>query len=186
MASTERVVVDLELGRGFGYGLSDISIAGYEVAVTWSDVDGFTQWGGSHGRMLLDYLLEHSEIVGFNLLSYDNQVLGGYLLPQERHIADELKLRTIDLHALLLQATGRRYSLETVARQTLGEGKLVPPDDGDPVLFAEYCERDVELTRDLDNYRRAFGVLYVADGQPVALPTGGALRAMLPRSRVES
>lgn len=171
MASTSRVVVDLELGRGFGYGLTDIRISGFEVAVTWSDTDGFIHWGGGNGRQLLGYLLEHAEIVGFNLLSYDNAVLRGYLLVhEERRIGDELKLRTIDLHSLLYQATGRRYGLDTVARQTLGEGKLTPPDDGDPVLFAEYCERDVELTRDLDDYRRAFGVLYVSEGVGVRIP----------------
>ena len=170
VASINRVVFDLELGRGFGYGLADIPVAGYEVAVTWSDVDGVVHWGGTAGRLLLDYLLGHAEIVGFNLVSYDNRVLSGYLLPREQHIAEQLRERTVDIPSLLLRATGRRYSLETVAQHTLGAGKLRPPDDGDPVLVAEYCERDVELTRDLDDYRRAFGVLYVALGVGVALP----------------
>lgn len=172
-SSSARVVVDLELGRGFGYGLADLSIAGYEVAVTWDDVDGFRHWGGAEGRELLDYMLEHGEIVGFNLLAYDNPVLSGYLLASESGIADELKRRTIDLHALLYVATGRRHGLNSVAYETLGERKLVPGRplglDGDPILFAAYCERDVELTRDLDDFRRSYGVLYVSGGAPVSL-----------------
>ena len=169
MPSTRRVVVDLELGRGFGYRLPDLGIAGFEIAVTWDDTDGFIHWGGSTGRLLLQYLLDHAEIVGFNLLSYDNKVLSGYLLANEGRIVEELRERTIDLHQLILVATGRRYSLETVAQNTLQVGKLRPPDDGDVALMAEYCERDVELTRDLDDYRRAFGVLYVSGGVRVAV-----------------
>ena len=76
----------------------------------------------------------------------------------------------MDLHQLILLATGRRYSLETVAQNTLQVGKRHPPEDGDPALMAEYWERDVELTRDLDDYRRAFGVLYVSGGVGVSLP----------------
>ena len=164
-----RVVVDLELGRGFGYGLEDRAIAGFAVAVTWSDAEGFLHWDGTTGRDLLHYLLRHDEIVGFNLLAYDNPVLQGYLLPAEQRLAAELRRRTVDLHALLYHATGRRYALETVSRATLGEGKLIPPANGDPVALAEYCAWDVELTRDLDDFRRAYGVLYVAGGEPVHL-----------------
>lgn len=168
VAST-RVVVDLELGRGFGYGLHELGIAGFQVAVTWSDVVGFIHWPGDTGRALLGYLLQHDEVVGFNLLAYDNAVLAGYLLPAQRGIAGLLKERTLDLHAMLYRATGRRHSLQSVAQATLGEGKLTPPTDDDPILFAEYCQRDVELTRDLDDYRRQYGWLYTGTGEAVML-----------------
>ncbi len=167
----DRVVVDVELGRGFGYGLEDIGHSGFEIAITWSDVDGFLHWPGSGGRALLDYLLDHQQIVGYNLLAYDNQVLAGYLLPSEAALLlPDLKERTVDLHALLYQATGQRHSLESVARATLAEGKIRPPADPNPLLLAEYCERDVELTRDLDDHRRLYGVLYVRNGVAVHLP----------------
>ena len=164
-----RVVLDLELGRGFGYGLGDLGFAGFEVAVTWSDADGFTHWPGTAGRVLLKYLLGHGEIVGFNLLAYDNRVLAGYLQPREAWMVEELKAATVDLHALLYAATERRYSLREVATNTLGEAKAVPPMAYDPVLLADYCQRDVELTRDLDDFRRAYGLLYVRSGQAVQL-----------------
>jgi DEAD/DEAH box helicase domain-containing protein len=157
-----RVVFDLELGRGFGYGLADKNITGFALAVTWDDVDGFVHWRGPQGRALIDYLLARDEIVGFNLLGYDHPVLSGYLLPSEPRLLDELKRKTVDLHKLLLDIMRQRYSLATVARATLGEGKLTPPeDDEDDEALAAYCERDVELTRDLDDYRRAYGLLYV-------------------------
>ena len=159
-----RVVVDLELGRGFGFGIGDLGFAGFDVAVTWSDVDGFTHWPGSAGRALLRYLLEHSQIVGFNLLAYDNRVLAGYLQPGDRWMVGELTRRTVDLHALLFGALGRRPSLQEVATNTLHESKSEPPAAYDPVLLADYCQRDVELTRDLDDFRRAYGVLYVRGG----------------------
>ncbi len=164
----DRVVVDLELGRGYMYGLDELSIAGFEVAVTWSEHDGFRHWGGGEGRALIDYLLLYREIVGFNLLGYDHRVLQGYLLPHERGIAAELRRRTVDLHTLLQGAAGRRASLEEVARATLGEGKLPAPRTDDPALLAAYCERDVELTRDLDRYRRAYGLLHLR-GESISL-----------------
>ena len=161
--------MDLELGKGFGYGLQDLEIAGFELAVTWGDVDGITHWPGSIGRELLRYLREFDEVVGYNLLAYDNRVLSGYLLPGERRLAADLQNRTVDLHALLFRQTGRRYSLQQVASATLGEGKLPFPLGDDPVLVAEYCQRDVELTRDLDDFLQAYGLLYVSDGEGVLL-----------------
>ena len=170
---SRRVVVDLELGRGFGLGLEDLHFAGFALAVTWSEGDGFVHWSGAAGRALLDYLLAHGEIVGYNLLASDTRVLAGYLLPSERALIGELTGRTIDLHSLLFQATGRRHSLDSVALATLGERKLPRPEVDDADLVAEYCERDVELTRDLDDFRRYFGRLYVAgDREAVTLLPG--------------
>ena len=167
-----RVVVDLELGRGFGYRLEELGLGGYEIAVTWSDREGFVHWSGRAGRALFHYLLEHDQIVGYNLLAYDHRVLDGYLLEHEHGLARELRARTVDLHTLLYRATGRRHSLDQVAWETLGQRKAIPPRDSDPVLLGEYCERDVELTRDLDNYRRQYGLLYVGHGSAVALDSG--------------
>ena len=168
-AHVNRVVFDLELGRDYGLGLQDLDYAGFEVAVTWDDLDGFRHWRGAQGRALLGYLLEHTAIVGFNLLAYDHRVLAGYLTSGERWMVQELKAATVDLHLLLWQATGVRHSLEEVATNTLGEGKVVPPAGYDPALQADYCERDVELTRDLDDYRRQYGLLYVRGGRAVEL-----------------
>lgn len=159
--SSTRVVYDLELGRGFGYGLAELGIAGFALAVTWSERDGFIHWDGRHGRALLQFLLDFDEIVGFNLLSYDNSVLRGYLLASEHTLVRTLQDRTIDLHHRLYVASGRRYSLQDVATSTLGEGKRPAPRGDDPLLLAEYCERDVELTHDLDDFRRTYGLLYV-------------------------
>jgi hypothetical protein len=153
-----RVVVDLELGRGFGYELADLPVSGFAVAITWDDHDGFLCWHGAEGRELLDYLLAHDEIVGFNLLRYDNTVLAGYLLPSEQHLLAQLREKTIDLHALLLHETGIRWSLDRIAQEVLGESKLPAPTGGDWQELAHYCERDVELTRDLDDVRRVLGV----------------------------
>ena len=59
-AHVNRVVFDLELGRDYGLGLQDLDYAGFEVAVTWDDLDGFRHWRGAQGRALLGYLLEHT------------------------------------------------------------------------------------------------------------------------------
>ncbi len=99
-------------------------------------------------------------------------MLAGYLRGGDDRLAKELKRRTIDLHSLLYQATGRRYALDSVARETLGQAKFTPPANGDPILLAEYCERDVELTRDLDDFRRQYGLLYVLGGRAVQLLQG--------------
>ena len=84
---------------------------------------------------------------------------------------------------MIYQGTGQRHSLESVARATLAEGKIQPPADPDPLLLAEYCERDVELTRDLDDFRRLYGMLYVRGGQAVHLPHGSSVGAGLAPAR---
>ena len=167
----DRVVVDIELGRGFGYTFADLDIAGFAFAVTWDEHGGLLRWHGTEGRELLAYLLRHNQIVGFNLLSYDNRVLAGYLTASEHAVVGELEDKTVDLLHLIRLKLGRRASLNEVALATLGERKLPPPvgDDPDPEDVWQYCEWDVELTRDLDDFRRAYGVLYVGGGVPVVV-----------------
>ena len=170
-----RVVFDLEQGRRYGYALADLDHAGFEVAVTYDDHHGFLRWDGAWGRALYAYLLKHDEIVGFNVYAYDKRVMAGYLTGADRGLPARLREKTVDLHALLMAADGRRFSLQEVATNTLGEGKATPPVGYDPVLLGDYCERDVALTRDLDDYRRAYGVLYVRGGLAVALPGSNGL-----------
>ena len=99
--------------------------------------------------------------MGFNLLRYDNAVLAGYLLPSERHLVGTLTRKTVDLHTLVLRDTGERWSLERIAQRLLGVGKLAVDADSTHDEIAAYCERDVELTRDLDDLRRLNGGLWV-------------------------
>lgn len=77
-----------------------------------------------------------------------------------------------DLFFLIRQATGRWYSLETIAQHNLNRGKLADGQraaewlrSGDPEQIAkatEYCRHDVQLTIDLHAILLA--------GSPLRLP----------------
>jgi hypothetical protein len=73
-------------------------------------------------------------------------VLGKYGLP--RAIAS----KTVDLHHILYEATGHRFSLDRLSRYNLGQGKRRKgselADLSGQALF-EACQSDVELTRRL-------------------------------------
>jgi DEAD/DEAH box helicase domain-containing protein len=99
---------------------------------------------------LLARLREADLVVGFNLLRFDYAVLRGYA----REPLDDLP--TFDLLLDLHQKLGYRLSLGHLAEQTLGASKSADGLDslrwwreGKIDQVADYCERDVEITRRL-------------------------------------
>lgn len=95
---------------------------------------------------LFSLLKSADRIVGFNLLRFDYEVLGKYGLPKL------VESRTLDLHHVLFEATGHRFSLDRLARHNLGQGKHRKGSEladlsGDELF--EACRSDVELTKRL-------------------------------------
>jgi DEAD/DEAH box helicase domain-containing protein len=102
------------------------------------------------------YFQQADRIIGFNSISFDVPALKPY------SPAGFAKLPHFDILNEVYKSLGRRYSLDSFSKQTLGRGKI---DSGanavkywqsaDPKLLHQlqsYCEADVALTRDLYDY----------------------------------
>ena len=122
-------------------------------------------------------------VVGFNIASFDYEVLRAYTPYDLR------KLPTFDLLQEIHQVLGFRLSLAHLAENNLGKGKI---SDGvqavkwfregawDPLI--EYCKLDVILTRDLFYRALETGYLLYSDrhGRVLRVPTPWNLQDLLP------
>ena len=124
------------------------------VAVTYATADGrYHVYEEGDVPLLLDELFRAELVVGFNIRSFDYAVLGRY---SDRPLDG---LPTLDLLEEVTTKAGHRVSLENVAQATLGRGKS-GEGLGAVKLFAErrmleladYCRRDVEVTKELYEY----------------------------------
>ena len=131
------------------------------VAVTFDDANDYRTWYDGDTLDLIDELLEHDRIVGFNL-SFDFSVLAsalrlaGYSNQDVRQVKAQLNRRKFDLLRILQQSTRRTASLSSVAEEVLGITELVSTSSlraaqavGNIGLVTEHCQRDVELTQAL-------------------------------------
>lgn len=149
----------------------------FGCAVTYHADSGDWQDWTDEGVIALYWMLcmENTQpIVGWNIINFDwpviinNARLAGHNVLQIEHESKEL----IDLFDLIRRATGRWYSLESVAQHNLGRGKLADGQkaaewlrSGEPEQIAkafEYCRHDVQLTIDLHEI--------LLRGEPLRLP----------------
>ncbi|VVM08455.1 hypothetical protein MAMC_02170 [Methylacidimicrobium cyclopophantes] len=111
---------------------------------------------------LIQELRNADLIVGFNILGFDFPVLEAYT------VFDLQDLPTLDLLQHVEAQTGRRMSLESLARATLGVGKTAEGvqalrwwKEGKLLPIAEYCCYDVKVTRLLHEHGIRHGeILY--------------------------
>jgi DEAD/DEAH box helicase domain-containing protein len=113
---------------------------------------------------LLERMAALDLMVGFNLLRFDYRVLTPYL-PGDWH-----QPKTLDILAEVQRTLGYRRSLTHLALETLGVAKS---GDGLAALrwwregrldkLADYCRRDVALTRALYDFGRRAGYLVYRD-----------------------
>lgn len=97
------------------------------------------------------FLLEQSAcIIGFNIIDFDLKVLSGYRTLSLQHV---LKL---DLLADIRKITGRRFSLDSIAKTTLKTAKTANGllalewyKEGKIDQIINYCKKDVEITKDI-------------------------------------
>jgi DEAD/DEAH box helicase domain-containing protein len=102
------------------------------------------------------YFQQADRIIGFNSITFDVPALKPY------SPIGFAKLPHFDILNEVYKSLGRRYSLNSFAKQTLGRGKTDSGSNAikywqsnDPVLLKQlqsYCEADVTLTRDLYDY----------------------------------
>lgn len=137
------------------------------AAVTYSTATGsYHRYTEGRVTELIRELRNADLIVGYNVMEFDYEVLRGYLdFPFEQ-------LSTLDMMQHLAERLHFRPPLEAVATATLGVGKSA---DGlqavrwyrqgliDKVL--DYCQKDVEVTKQVHEFGRRNKFVYYWDRQ---------------------
>jgi DEAD/DEAH box helicase domain-containing protein len=149
------VFFDLETQRIFDEvgGRHNVRMLGLSVAVTYSTADEtFHHYREEDAARLIADLEAAGRVVGFNLLTFDYEVLRAYhagFAPPD----------TVDMLDHIYRRLGFRVSLDNLATTTLGVAKSADGlqavrwfREGRIQEVLEYCQKDVEVTRDLYNY----------------------------------
>jgi DEAD/DEAH box helicase domain-containing protein len=156
-------------------GWSNIPVFGLSVGVTcWDDSNIFQTWLENDAMELVKELERADKIIGFNITGFDYEVLSAYV-PNVHELLDR---KSFDILADLEGRLGFRVSLENICSATLGKSKIGSGKDavewfrqGQIEKVVLYCQRDVELTRDIYRYGQEHGLIYYPRfGQPVAIP----------------
>jgi DEAD/DEAH box helicase domain-containing protein len=135
------------------------------VAVTYSTADAaFRHFTVERVAELVTALQEADLVVGFNVLRFDYQVLQPYTdVPLKN-------LPTLDMLQTIYRALGFRVSLDAVASATLGASKSADGVQavhwfrrGQVDKVIAYCERDVEVTRDVYEFGKQRGFVRFLD-----------------------
>ena len=147
------VVFDLETQRSAAEvgGWNKAHMMGMSIGIVW---DSHEQKCTSYFEENVDELIEHLQkadlVVGFNVIGFDYTVLRGYSK------FDFKTLNTLDILREIHQRLRYRISLDSVGKATLNAKKSADGlmalkwfKEGRMDLIEEYCQKDVELTRDL-------------------------------------
>ena len=143
-------------------GWNHIAKMGVASAVCYDDQDGrFFHYAEPEVPALIEKLKSADLVVGFNVIRFDYTVLKGY---------SDFNFSTIPTFDMLDDVTrrlGHRLKLDSLVQATLGAGKsgdglqsLRWVKEGRFDLIREYCEKDVELTRDLFLFGAKEGYVY--------------------------
>lgn len=152
------VFFDVETQRTFDEvgGRHNIRKLGLAAAVTYSTADGaFHHYTEGTVAGLIAELKAADLVVGFNVLRFDYEVLHAYTEERLDH------LPTVDMLEHLYRRLGFRVSLGDLASATLGIGKSADGlqavrwyKEGRIQEILDYCQQDVEVTRQLYEYGR--------------------------------
>lgn len=142
-------------------GWSHIDRMKLAIAVTFSTADQqYATFQESDVKDLINQLAEADLIVGFNLKGFDYVVLRPYTS------VNLSQLPTLDMLEHVRRTLGFRLSLDALARETLQETKSADGlqslrwwKAGKVDLVAEYCRKDVEITKRLHEYACQHGYL---------------------------
>jgi DEAD/DEAH box helicase domain-containing protein len=152
----DQLFFDLETQRTFDEvgGRHNIRKLGLAVAVTYSTAnDTFSHYTEETVADLVAALRRADQIVGFNVLRFDYEVLRAYTdNPLET-------LPTVDMLDHIYNRLGFRISLDNLATATLNVTKVADGlqavrwfREGQIQEILKYCQQDVEITRRLYEY----------------------------------
>ena len=140
---------------------------GVSVAVLYdAGSDAFLPFEQDALPELFGLLAQAELVVGFNILGFDYAVLQAFA-PARLH-----DLPTLDLLAQVHRSVGRRISLDNLAQATLRAGKSADGmaalrwwKEGRLDLIAEYCRKDVDITRRLYLHGCEHGHVFCTDAR---------------------
>lgn len=135
-------------------GWHNIHKMGMTVGVIWDSLDQkFFTYEEKDATQLVDKLRTAHLAVGFNIVGFDYTVLQPYTN------YDLKKINTFDMLVDIHKRKNFRLSLKHLAQNTLGEDKADGAESGLYALelykngeidkLIRYCQKDVEITRDL-------------------------------------
>jgi DEAD/DEAH box helicase domain-containing protein len=157
---------DLETQKSFDEvgGRQNLRQLRVSVAVTYDAAAGqFHEYHEADVSALIAQLKGAELVVGYNIISFDYEVLRAYT-------AERIKaIPTVDMLRDIYQQLGFRVSLDSVASATLGAKKSGDGLDairwfrqGDIAKLLSYCRQDVQITRQVYEYGQQNGhVLFV-------------------------
>ncbi len=160
---------DIETQRGASEvgGWNNVHLMKLAVGVVYDSLDNkYHSYLEKNVNDLIEKLFTADLVVGFNIIRFDYQVLQPYT------VRDMKKNKTFDILADIHSRLGYRLSLNHIAMKTLNVEKSA---DGLQSLkwFKEgrldevisYCNKDVEITRDIFLYGKKNGhILFEKDG----------------------
>jgi len=128
--------------------------------VTWSTArNDFAVYWEKEAAALIAELKSADRVIGFNIISFDYQVLKPYA-PNENFRA----FKSTDMLQDIFRTLGFRLSLDSIAKATLGATKSADGlqsvawfKNGELDKVAEYCKADVEITRRVYEFGRDNG-----------------------------
>ena len=151
---------DLETQRTFDEvgGRHNIRKLGLSAAVTYSTADeAFHRYVEEDAADLIADLRAAELVVGFNVLSFDYEVLRAYT---DDPLDD---IPTVDMLDHIYKRLGFRVSLDKLAASTLGTSKSADGlqavrwyKQGRMQEILDYCQQDVEVTRQLYEYGKQY------------------------------
>ena len=161
------VFFDVETQRSFDEvgGRHNIRKRGLSAAVTYATADDtFRRYTEETVDELLAELKAADLVVGFNVLSFDYEVLRAYT---DDPLDD---IETVDMLAHIHKRLGFRVSLDNLASTTLKTSKSADGlqavrwyKQGRMQEILDYCQQDVEVTRKLYEYGRQYKHLKFRD-----------------------
>jgi DEAD/DEAH box helicase domain-containing protein len=139
---------------------------GMSIGVTYSTrLEEYRIYTEKDVHLLVDQIIKADLVVGFNVISFDYEVLGAYTVLDLAHTA-----RTLDLMVDIEKTLGHRLKLDVVANATLGVGKTGDGLDairwwreGRILEIAEYCCFDVKCTKLVHEHGMAHKELQYVD-----------------------
>ena len=167
MSNAPLIVFDVETQKLFEEieGARNASKLGLSVAVTYdADADVFHDFTEQTVSALVDQLFSARLVVGFNTLKFDYAVLRPYT---DRRFN---RVPSLDIFDHIYRRTGYRSKLDTIAFETLGEGKsgtgieaCAMWREGRIDELLAYCRDDVRITYDLYRYGKEHGAVFTKD-----------------------
>jgi len=166
MIGMRQVILDVETQKAFdqvgGYFPDRLGISYVGVCIR----EGYSGKGDMMGFFEQDLpnlwpILENADVlIGFNIISFDLETFRPY------YSGNIEKLPVLDILDRIKDSAGHRVSLDAVATQTLGVQKsgsgldaLVYYEKKQFDKLALYCNKDVEITRDVYDYGRSKGMV---------------------------